>query len=470
MAISRLLSRLHAQLARPVDPAGLAVFRVLFGLLVAVGNLRFLLSGWPHTLYGEPKFFFRYAGFEWVPALNELTASRCYASFVVCGALIAAGFLYRPAIVVFTLVFAFVQLADVTNYLNHYWLVLLLAALLCVLPATACFAVDNVVFKRHVRSIPAGAVVVVRCQVACVYVFAAVAKIGSDWLLYGQPLGVWLPGKDELPVLGPLLSMPAVALLMSWCGFLYDASIVPLLLWRRTRVIAYGLVLVFHGLTSVLFSIGMFPVIMAVATTIFFSPSWPRRLYAFASRAAGRADTTSSMTAIDTSVTWPKAATAAFCVWVLVQVAMPLRCFVIGDHVLWDEVGMRFSWRVMVREKSGSLSYKVTLGPLHDHRVVVVNPHDRLTWRQVNEMVGQPDLILQLAREIKRDLDDNGYGPVEVRADSVVTLNGRRSVRLIDPDIDLGVVVDCFLCRPDFILPPPTRPPADPLRRLQTRP
>jgi len=128
---------------------------------------------------------------------------------------------------------------------------------------------------------------------------------------------------------------------------------------------------------------------------------------------------------------------------------------------------MRFSWRVMIREKSGSLSYKVTLGPLHQHRVIVVSPHERLQWRQVNEMIGQPDLILQLAHAIKNDLDDNGYGPVEIRADSTVTLNGRRSTRLIDPDVDLGAVDDCFFCRPSFILPPPPTPPPDPWRRLR---
>ena len=433
------------------------MFRVLFGLLLAVGNARFLLQGWPQKLYGQPAFFFRYAGFEWVPPLNGQTASLCYGAFIVLGALIAAGLLYRPAIVVFTLLFAFVQLGDVTNYLNHYWLVLLLSALLCVLPATACFAADNVLFRRPVRLVPFGAIAVLRVQVACVYVFAAIAKVGVDWLQFGQPLGVWLPSKDELPVIGALLSMPVVPLLLSWCGFAYDATIVPLLIWRRTRPLAYVVVLVFHGLTSVFFSIGMFPVIMAVATTVFFNASWPRRFLS----------SVRSTTAHASSVAWPKLATVAVVFYVAVQIALPLRCFAIGDDVLWDEVGMRFSWRVMVREKSGALSYNVTLGPAYNHRVIVVSPHERLQWRQVNEMIGQPDLILQLAQSIKKDLDGNGYGPVVIRADSTVTLNGRRSVRLIDPDVDLGAIDDCFFCRPAFILEKPTASPPDPWRRLR---
>lgn len=455
------LLRLHRFLAAPVDGAGLAAFRVLFGLLIAAGNARFVASGWPEKLYGEPRFFFRFAGFDDVWPVTAEAARACHTAFIPLGLLIAAGLLFRPAMVAFTVLFAWLQLGDVTNYLNHYWLVILLSALLCVSPATACFAVDNRLFARPQRAVPRGVMVLLRAQVACVYVFAAVAKIGPDWLLYGQPLGVWLPGKSELPVFGPLLALPWCALLLSWGGFLYDATIVPLLLWRRTRLLAYALVLVFHGLTSALFSIGMFPVIMAVATTVFFDPAWPRRL-----RRRRSPDSTAAEAPAPPPPRWPRAATFGLLVVVAVQLALPLRCFVWSDNVLWDEVGMRFSWRVMVREKSGSLSYRVTLGPLHQGRVVVVNPHDRLTWRQVNEMVGQPDLILQLAHAIRDDFNANGFGPVEVRADSTVTLNGRRAARLIDPDVDLARERDCFFCRPAFILPAPTSTPPVPWRRL----
>ncbi len=64
---------------------------------------------------------------------------------------------------------------------------------------------------------------------------------------------------------------------MSWAGFLFDLTIVVWLSWRRTRAVAYGVLLGFHLLTHLLFDIGMFPLIMSVAATVFFSPSWPRR-------------------------------------------------------------------------------------------------------------------------------------------------------------------------------------------------
>ena len=113
-----ILLRLHQWLAAPAAPHGLAAFRVLFGLLVAVGNARFVASGWPEKLYGEPRFFFRFAGFDEVWPVTAEAARWCHTAFVPLGVLIALGLLFRPAVVCFTALFAWLQLGDVTNYLK----------------------------------------------------------------------------------------------------------------------------------------------------------------------------------------------------------------------------------------------------------------------------------------------------------------------------------------------------------------
>src|SRR5690606_8023233 len=82
----------------------------------------------------------------------------------------------------------------------------------------------------------------------------------------------------DLPVLGPLFTLPGVPLAMSWAGFLFDATIVVWLSWKRTRPYAYAVVLGFHALTRALFDIGMFPVIMSISALVFFSPAWPRAI------------------------------------------------------------------------------------------------------------------------------------------------------------------------------------------------
>jgi len=277
--------------------------------------------------------------------------------------------------------------------------------------------------------------------------------VGTDWLVHGQPLNIWMSARNELPVIGFWLDIPEVALLMSWGGFLYDLSIVPLLLWKRTRPLAYGAVIVFHFFTWVLFDIGLFPFIMTAATTLFFEPSWPRRVLG-----AARIPCFEQRAALEPSDTAPprlRAAPAAVVVvYCLFQAVFPLRHWIYEGDVLWNERGMRYAWKVMVREKNGSVTYRVK--DPESGREWKVSPHRYLDWRQANEMAGQPDLIQQLAHHVAHDFARRGVPGVQVHVDSHASLNGRSPARLIDPDADL-LTVDPR--SGDWILPSPQGPP-----------
>jgi hypothetical protein len=81
-----------------------------------------------------------------------------------------------------------------------------------------------------------------------------------------------------------------------------------------------------------------------------------------------------------------------------------------------------------------------------------------LTGLQESEMSSQPDLILQLAHHVREDFERRGLGPVEVRADSRVALNGRRSARFLDPEVDLAPLQDGADLAA-LLLPAPAEPP-----------
>ncbi|WP_372906029.1 HTTM domain-containing protein, partial [Rhodohalobacter sp.] len=55
------------------NAAPLAVFRILFGILMLWSIVRFAVNGWIYKLYIEPQFFFSYYGFEWVQPIGEWT-------------------------------------------------------------------------------------------------------------------------------------------------------------------------------------------------------------------------------------------------------------------------------------------------------------------------------------------------------------------------------------------------------------
>ncbi len=446
---ARWWERLGAAARRPVDIASLAAFRAVFGLVMFVGLVRFLATGWIEPMYGEPRFFFTYPGFAWVAPWSVTGMYIHYGVLAALALAIAVGAWTRACAALFTVGFAYTQLIDVTNYLNHHYLVVMLGGLLAVLPSGRALSVDA--WRRpstRLDEIPAWMVWALRVQVGCVYVYAGLAKVQADWLLHAQPLNIWLSARTDTPLIGPWLDERWVAFAASWAGCLYDLTIVGWLSWARTRRYALLAVVGFHAITGYFFNIGMFPLIMTTAVAIYFPPSWPRRWLA---RWTPVPDPASAP---------PRRARAgrllvgALALHLAVQVLVPLRHWVYPGTLAWNEDGMRFAWQVMVREKHGAITYVVRFP---DGRRLEVPPRRYLTARQEREMAGQPDLIAQLARRIAADFDRAGHGPVAVHVESAVSLNGRPPVAMIDPAVDLARVAD--LGPRTWVLPAPSTAP-----------
>ena len=142
--------------------------------------------------------------------------------------------------------------------------------------------------------------------------------------------------------------------------------------------------------------------------------------------------------------------------WICFHLFMPLRHFIYKDPVTWTEQGMRFSWKVMVREKNGSVTFRVRNKATG--REWQVSPRSYLSIDQEREMSGQPELILQLAKHIGSEFNKKGRGPVAVYADALVAWNGRPRARFIDPEVDLLQVEEGFWQKP-WVLPPPNLKP-----------
>jgi hypothetical protein len=210
----------------------------------------------------------------------------------------------------------------------------------------------------------------------------------------------------------------------------------------------------------------MFPVIMVLGALVFFSPSWPRALFAGLRRwipgrslasAIGRDASRPAVAPVVAAPTrWQLAVVGLALGYCALQAALPLRTFAYGPGVTWHEQGMRWSWRVMVREKNGSVTFIVR--DKRSGRSLHVAPRRYLTALQEREMAGQPDLILQLAHHIRADFARRLHGDVEVRVDALVSLNGRRMRALIDPSVNLAAIRD-GLAPASWITAPPAEPP-----------
>lgn len=436
-----------------IQAAPLAVFRILFGLLMFLSMIRFWAYGWIERLYLEPSFHFSYYGFEWVKPLGVFT----YAIFIICGLsalMVAVGYKYRIAIVIFFLSFTYIELMDKTTYLNHYYFVSLVSFIMIFLPAHVCASIDanknpNLAFDF----IPRWQVDILKLMLGIVYFYAGLAKLNSDWLIHAMPLKMWLPGGYDLPLLGYWLQQTWVHYTLSWVGAIYDLAVPFLLLYAATRWIGYVLVIVFHILTSMLFPIGMFPYLMIACTLIFFNPSLHSSVLEMLSRYMPwlRPKTLERRSLdIDNKSFWQRAKLSMIIVFFALQLSIPFRYLLYPGELFWTEEGFRFSWRVMLMEKAGIASFKIVNGETGDR--FYVDNSDFLTPFQEKQMSFQPDFILEYAHYLGRYFESQGHQNVEVYVDSFVALNGRPSRPFINPEIDLMKERESFKHK-NWILP-----------------
>lgn len=427
-----------------IEAAPLAVFRILFGLMMFLSIVRFWAYGWIDKLYIQPDFFFSYYGFEWVKPLGGYT----YLIFAICGLsslCVAVGYRYRLAIIIFFLSFTYIELMDKTTYLNHYYFISLLGFLMIFLPANAYFSVDALKNpKKAFQYVPAWSINSIKLLLGIVYFYAGLAKLNSDWLLKAMPLKIWLPSKFDIPLLGNLLSQEWVQYAFSWIGAGYDLAIPFLLCFRKTRVFAFVLVVIFHMLTRVLFPIGMFPYIMIVSTLIFFDARLHRKLLAPIAKLfrLSREYFDNGRILQGKNGRLNKATTAVLTFFFVAQLLIPFRYLLYPGELFWTEEGYRFSWRVMLTEKSGYAQFKIVDGVTG--RWFYVDNADFLTPFQEKQMSFQSDFILEYAHFLKTNFENDGHRAVEVYVDSQVALNGRLSTTFIDPEVNLAAEKESF--------------------------
>ncbi|WP_421773774.1 HTTM domain-containing protein [Gracilimonas sp.] len=431
-------SSIQSYLNTSTDAAPLAVFRILFGLLMLISIIRFAANGWIEKLYIEPQFFFSYYGFEWVQPLGDWT----YLIFIICGfssIFVALGYKYRLSIIVFFLSFTYIELMDKTTYLNHYYFISILSFLMIFLPAHSYYSMDARKNERlRSQQLPRWSIDSIKLLLFIVYFYAGLAKLNSDWLFEAMPLQIWLPSKYSLPLLGELLQQTWTHYAFAWAGAIYDLTIPFLLLIRKTRIFAFVLVVVFHVLTRVLFPIGMFPYIMIVSTLIFFDAGLHNRILDYFSKWF---NITKSFFDNGSTYTFPrqwarKASISVVSVFFVLQLLVPFRYMLYPGELFWTEEGYRFSWRVMLMDKVGYANFKI-VDPDSDKSFYVDNT-EYLTRFQEKQMSFQPDFILEYAHFLEDYYrEEHGIDDPEIYVESYVALNGRSSQRYVNPDVDL---------------------------------
>ncbi len=440
--------RLNAFFETQVSIAPLILFRMVWGSLLFISTLRFIVKGWVHTMYIQPKIFFPFYGFEWVKPLGSVGMYLVFALLLLTSLCILLGYFYRYASLLFFLLFTYVELIDKTNYLNHYYFVSLVSFIFLFLPANKNFSLD-VRYRgvTELAQVPRFYEWLIKAQLFTVYLFAGIAKVNTDWLLDAQPLKIWLPAFSHWPLIGQYMESDWVAYLFSWFGCLYDLCIGFLLFYSRTTKWAYLIVLVFHLFTALFFNIGMFPYIMIGATLIFMPLSFHQKGLQYL---ASIFKISTPLAAKPLSVV-PSKHWVIFILFFGVQLVLPFRYLLYPGKLFWTEQGYRFSWRVMLMEKAGTAFFFVK--DSRTGKSIEIDNKNYLTYMQEKQMAMQPDMLLNYAHFLKKEFEKKGFVNPKVSTQCYVTLNGRPSRLLVNDTVDLSVQSNSFLKNKWWILP-----------------
>jgi hypothetical protein len=259
-----------------------------------------------------------------------------------------------------------------------------------------------------------------------VYFFATISKFYPDWL-NGTFTGILFSNISDFPVIGEIFTEKWFHLFIAYAGIFFDGLIIPALLWKKTRNLAFLASLIFHLFNSMTLQIGIFP-FFALSFVVFFYPPETIRAIFFKRKP----------TLIQENVTnysHTKALTFFFIPFFIIQLILPVRHWFIKGDVLWTEEGHRLSWRMMLRNKSGLTTFKIIDKKTNEE--LKYNLAEHLTKKQLVFVSSKPDGMWQMAQHIKKEFGKQGK-EVKINIHSQLSVNGKPYKSFIDPTVDFA--------------------------------
>lgn len=430
-------------LFKKIDNSPLIIFRIFFGILIACECFGALLTGWVEKNLVAPRYTFPFIDFQWLEALS---GPGLYFYFFVMGLLgicVALGYKYRFSIISFTLLWTGAYLMQKTAYNNHYYLLVLISLFMCFCPADknySVYAKNNPEGKTDSMYGYVKWIIVV--QLFIVYVYASAAKLYGDWLDFGM-IELLMRSRANYPIIGTLLQQHWAHQIIGTFGILFDLLIIPALLWKPSRKLAFVLSIFFHLFNSIVFQIGIFPYLSLAFSVFFFEAETIRSIFF---------KTKKPYTANKLDIPrYKNGILVVLGIYFLIQILLPVRHYVIHDNVLWTEEGHRLSWRMMLRSRAGKGVFTVVNKRTGEE--TTIKPDEYLNKGQMRKVFAYPDFSWQFAHYLKEEYAKNGENVSVFLEQSKISINGRPYTPFIDSKTDLANTPWLTFKHHDWILP-----------------
>ena len=417
---------------RPVDIAPLVFFRIFFGAMMLYHIWVMKRDRWVEFFYIDPDFHFTYPGWSWVQPWPGDGMHIHFTVLMLAALGISLGLFYRLSTLTFFLGYSYVFLLEKSLYQNHCYLICLMSGIMFFIPAHRAFSLDLLLFRRQaVQVLPQWTLWLLRLQIAIPYFYGGLAKLNHDWL-FTQPIGMWIQRRSEVPFLGPVMAENWAPWFFAYGGLLFDLLIVPALLWRRTRLMAYLFALGFHLTNHILWDIGIFPWFMIGASLIFFPPEIFRKVACLRKLEIDPRPFTES-------IHWGQRITVTVLVcYVSWQLLFPFRHFLYPGNVSWNEEGHHFAWHMMLREKDVGIRF-YAYDPATNKRGLI-KVEEFLNSRQLSRMGKDPDMVLEFIHYVRDHYRERQNTELEIYVLNIASLNGRKPQLLMDPRVNYAAV------------------------------
>lgn len=420
-------------LSENIDNSGLVIFRILLGLLIVAESFGAILLGWVEAVFIQSKFTFNFIGFDFLQILH---GEKMYSYFFVMGIfglLITFGLFYRLAMTVFTLLWTTVYLIQKESYNNHYYFLILICIIMIFLPANGKLSVDAKLFPKIKQTkIPRWMPYLLLFQLAILYFYAAIAKLYPDWL-NGTFSRILLNGITQRQFLLDIFNQKWFLLFYAYAGILFDLLIMPALLWKKTRKLAILASFGFHLFNAYSLKIGIFP-FLALSFIVLLYDSIPLKFLKNEQEISPNKNLNTKFFLV------------FFVPFFIVQLILPLRHHFIKGDVLFTEEGHRLAWRMMLRERKGTLNIKVV-----DKKTGLTRYHNyasELTPKQVKLLSNSPDIIWQYCQKLKNEAKK----PISIFVECSVSINRRPYYKLIDEKTDMATAKFDYFGHNEWIL------------------
>lgn len=434
-------SRLAALLFRDVSVLSQSVLRAAFGCFVmwqAYNKGIRVFSG-----YRVEGFDFSYPYFSWIPEFPEHAQLLAIVWFI-SGFLLFVGFLHRISSAFCFLISAYAYLIPAELYLNHEYMELIFLFLMCFGPAGQRLSIDSLIWNYSGKAANFH-LLVLKLQVEIILIYAGLVKLNSDWL-HLQPLSNWLRNSSDEVFFGWIWHQTwAVAVGAHGIIALHVLG-APLLLFKKTRMPIFLVYTVFHLINAQIFSIDIFPFMTIACSTLFFEPDWPNRFWRRLSSIVGRSAAASdgerpSLLAIGSVSATQSALVAFFAFWLVTQLLIPIRHVFYPGWVDWNDAGTRFSWRMMLAQRTCPV-FRLVISDPQKQKVLIPDLDFVLNSRKVPfyNLCVDGDLILQTAHQVRDYYARAGLvaKDAEIRAHIIRSLNYRKPSPMVEPTFDLG--------------------------------